>query len=347
MATIGEILQSGSLAYTKPSPASVAARRALAQQLLESSRIQNAGPFGAIANALGGSFSGYENRQAGEQETTGREQAAQSLAEALKGGGTFDSLSSIASNPWLNDGQTGLVNALLGRQIDKMDAPPYQPNYSTINDNGKVYRYDQNDPNARPELFFEGTPEAPEMPAGVDEYNFAVSQGYQGTYEEWKRSMAQAGATNIDFNQNQGVAAGFADRMAAANSILSDPALIPAMTDPTKPALAGVPVAGNYMVGPEYQMAEQAQRDFVNAILRRESGAVISPSEFENAKRQYFPQPGDSPEVIQQKAANRQLAIDGVVRSAGPSYEPPPQMSPAPPQPSGDVVDFSTYFGGQ
>ena len=60
------------------------------------------------------------------------------------------------------------------------------------------------------------------------------------------------------------------------------------------------------------QRVEQAQRDFINAILRRESGAAIAESEFSNARKQYFPQAGDSKAVIEQKARNRQLAIDGI-----------------------------------
>lgn len=63
----------------------------------------------------------------------------------------------------------------------------------------------------------------------------------------------------------------------------------------------------------DQQSVEQAQRDFVNAILRRESGAVISPQEFNNARQQYFPQPGDEPKVIEQKARNRALAVQGVL----------------------------------
>ena len=57
----------------------------------------------------------------------------------------------------------------------------------------------------------------------------------------------------------------------------------------------------------EYKQIEQAQRDFINATLRRESGAAIAPSEFENAQLQYFPQPGDTPEVVKQKQKNREM----------------------------------------
>jgi len=62
----------------------------------------------------------------------------------------------------------------------------------------------------------------------------------------------------------------------------------------------------------DQQSIEQAQRDFINAVLRRESGAVISPGEFTNAQKQYFPQPGDSLKVLAQKRANRTLAIKGL-----------------------------------
>lgn len=78
---------------------------------------------------------------------------------------------------------------------------------------------------------------------------------------------------------------------------------------------------GNYLQSDEYQLFEQARRNFVNAVLRRESGAVISDEEFANADRQYFPAPGDSDAVIKQKRANRRTAIEGLKRAAGPAYK--------------------------
>lgn len=83
-------------------------------------------------------------------------------------------------------------------------------------------------------------------------------------------------------------------------------------------AAGGLPFdLGNYLVSENYQQFDQAKRDFVNSILRRESGAVISDQEFANAERQYFPIPGDSPQVIAQKRANRQSALQGVRAGAG------------------------------
>lgn len=66
---------------------------------------------------------------------------------------------------------------------------------------------------------------------------------------------------------------------------------------------------------------EQAERNFVNSILRRESGAVISPSEFESAEKQYFPRVGDTPEVLAQKKQNRMTAIEGLKQEAGRAYD--------------------------
>lgn len=74
--------------------------------------------------------------------------------------------------------------------------------------------------------------------------------------------------------------------------------------------------------GAEYQKFDQAQRDFINATLRRESGAVISPAEFDNANKQYFPMPGDTKDVIAQKRANRAEAIRGIGAGGGRGYRP-------------------------
>lgn len=172
-------------------------------------------------------------------------------------------------------------------------------------------------------LIAQGPDKLPTPTDDMREYEMAKQQGYTGSFVDYQTEMRKAGATNIDLNANQGAAAAYADRMVSADAVLSDPMLTEAMTSLVEQGKAGVPIAGNFLVSKEFQMAEQAQRDFVNAVLRRESGAVISPSEFENAKKQYFPQPGDTPEVIVQKARNRKTAIAGVSRAAGSNYSPP------------------------
>lgn len=70
--------------------------------------------------------------------------------------------------------------------------------------------------------------------------------------------------------------------------------------------------------GADRQRYEQSVRAFALALLRRESGAAISKSEFENVEKAFFAQPGDGPEVITQKQADRQAALDGLKNESGP-----------------------------
>jgi len=130
---------------------------------------------------------------------------------------------------------------------------------------------------------------------------------------------------NMGYNEEQAKAAGFADRVNDSNPIFTDPKAQAALADPWQRGLASIPIAGNYLVSDDYQVGDQATRDYINALLRRESGAVISPGEFANANKQYIPQPGDSEEVLQRKEINRQNAAVGMARSAGPTYRPKTQ----------------------
>lgn len=66
------------------------------------------------------------------------------------------------------------------------------------------------------------------------------------------------------------------------------------------------------------QKADQAIENFIAASLRQESGAAISPMEFERQYKIFYPAAGDSPEVIAQKAAARKQAIGAFQIAAGP-----------------------------
>lgn len=80
---------------------------------------------------------------------------------------------------------------------------------------------------------------------------------------------------------------------------------------------SGLGAATNWTQSEAQQQVEQAQRDFINAVLRRESGAAIANSEFANARQQYFPQPGDDPKTLRNKAINRRTAIQGFKAEVG------------------------------
>ena len=124
--------------------------------------------------------------------------------------------------------------------------------------------------------------------------------------------------------QDQAASAGFVTRMRNANDVMSDPKISEygmGVKGTMNRANSAIPIIGNSFVDPQYQQLDQAQRNFINATLRRESGASISPGEFENARIQYFPQVGDSPEVIKQKELNRQDAIKGVLYATTPQFQ--------------------------
>ena len=122
----------------------------------------------------------------------------------------------------------------------------------------------------------------------------------------------------------QSNAALYASRMLNAEKIFQNPAIASTGQNAWEVGKSKLPGAGTYYSwnSPEYQQFDQAKRDFVNATLRRESGAVINPDEFANAERQYFPRPGDSEAVLKQKAANRREAIKGIAAGAGRGYRP-------------------------
>lgn len=93
-----------------------------------------------------------------------------------------------------------------------------------------------------------------------------------------------------------------------------------------KDKLSGVWGVGHF-TSDDLKRQQQAERNFVTATLRKESGASISKGEFETAEKQYFPREGDSPEVIAQKRANRQQVIEGMKLGSGRAWEQLPQVA--------------------
>jgi len=134
--------------------------------------------------------------------------------------------------------------------------------------------------------------------------------------------ISQPGAAKVDQpSADQGKVAGFADRIQMALPIITDTS--PAAMSRWQQLLGQAPILGNSLITEEFQQHMQAERNFINATLRRESGAEIKQTEFDNARKQYIPQPGDGPKVLEQKARNRETILNGMIREAGPAYKPP------------------------
>jgi hypothetical protein len=61
--------------------------------------------------------------------------------------------------------------------------------------------------------------------------------------------------------------------------------------------------------------------DFAMAVLRKESGAAITPTEQEMIQVQYIPQPFDKAEVLAQKSKARKIAVSGMISQAGKAFD--------------------------
>ena len=125
--------------------------------------------------------------------------------------------------------------------------------------------------------------------------------------------------------ESQGNATAYGMRMASAEETLQNLA----KTGNLRPAvISGAPLIGGVAAqslptwlggnSDEQQQVKQAKTNFITAVLRKESGAVISPSEFDTEDKKYFPQVNDGPKTIKQKADARQLAIKAIKIQAGP-----------------------------
>ena len=80
-------------------------------------------------------------------------------------------------------------------------------------------------------------------------------------------------------------------------------------------------VLPSYFQSSEYRQYDQAARNFINAVLRRESGAVISPSEFDNAYKQYLPRPNDDVETLKNKKMNRDIVFASLKKASGNAFQ--------------------------
>lgn len=115
-------------------------------------------------------------------------------------------------------------------------------------------------------------------------------------------------------NDTQAKALQFGSRMQNANEILDKLAEKGVnVSTPGSTAGYGIGAVVNALQPEDRQQLDQAKRDFINAVLRRESGAAISPTEFDSAEKQYFPQTGEGEKQRAQKKAARELSMRGIL----------------------------------
>lgn len=123
-------------------------------------------------------------------------------------------------------------------------------------------------------------------------------------------------ASDKPLTEAQAKATVFQNQMAAAESELGrverDPSKLTSQADI---AMAASPL--NILASPEAQRAKQAQEQWAESFLRFKTGAASTEEEVKRNVKTFFPQQGDKPDVIEQKARMRAQAQRDVAIAAG------------------------------
>jgi len=133
--------------------------------------------------------------------------------------------------------------------------------------------------------------------------------------DERMRTLAAARANARPASGPELRAYGFYARAADAEKVLTE--LQPNIVDKGYFGQLRLKYAPNAMQDDTNQAYMQAQRQFTEARLRKDSGAAIADSEYEKDAITYFPQPGDSEATLKRKAAARKVVLDALRREAG------------------------------
>jgi len=220
---------------------------------------------------------------------------------------SMQQLMEAAQNPWLNDQQRGLVNMLIKQQMDAQD-----PN------NALDAEY------KRAQIEALRTKETAK-PAGIQEYEYAKQQGFPGTFQDWEASKKGGMSLQVDpttgavtfqqgnmkpMTEGQSKDTVFSTRAAGALPLIDQ--FGDALTSLPETMGGKVPVIGNFAKSKEFQQAEQAGKEFLQAILRKDTGAAITSEETAEYGTVYLPRPGDSPELLAQKKASRSRALEAL-----------------------------------
>ena len=188
-----------------------------------------------------------------------------------------------------------------------------------------------------PTLIQRALPEQVKPTTDMQNYEFAKSTGFKGSFNDFKNQIipyqqaqldlerekfnfdrTQKG-TGKDLTEAQGKASAFQSQMVSANNIVNQ--LEAAGFDPTslrnQTAVKLAGGAANPVVPVTAQQYKQAQNQWSEAFLRFKTGAAATEPEVVLNNRTFFPVFGDKPEQIAQKAAMREQAERDIGIAAG------------------------------
>lgn len=187
------------------------------------------------------------------------------------------------------------------------------------------------DPQTLQPIFDSRTTGTPEMPADVQEYQF---------YAEQERAAGREPLSIIDYNQalkgngltvttnadgtttvqqggapkplTEGQSKDTVYATRAANALPTIDELENTLLSLPDNMAGGVPIIGNYLQSEDYQVARDAGLEYLASILRKDTGAAVTPSEEALYGRIFLPQPGDKEATVQMKRQRRALAVEAI-----------------------------------
>jgi hypothetical protein len=107
----------------------------------------------------------------------------------------------------------------------------------------------------------------------------------------------------------------FWNRMDATSSDIDK--FAPALMDRGERIKDGVPMFGNSLVSEDYQRGRRAGGEWLVSILRPDTGATVTDTEWDTYAPIYLPEPGDGPNQLADKTAARARAAEGLKKGLG------------------------------
>lgn len=326
-------------------PQQAARKRALAESMLaqSGSGASNWGEgLARVAQALTGTV--LEGR-ASDAERAGADEVAALLAGLSPESG-FSDITAALSNPWVAEspGGSSIAQALLSQNMQRND-PMYQMQLERagleldalrnpvveraplINaGNGSIY-----DPNSMEWLTapvaeggaldqtdtmrnLEWRASQAGLVPGTDEYaQFMLSGGQGGTAlsvgPDGQVSFTTGNAKPLTEAQSKDAV--YFTRASGSLPIIDS--LEQSLLSFGDYAANAIPAGlGNFLQSEDYQVAQNAGKEFLASILRKDTGAAVTPSEEKLYGDIFLPRPGDKPATLERKREARALALAAI-----------------------------------
>ena len=157
------------------------------------------------------------------------------------------------------------------------------------------------------------------LPSSVQEYQFAVSQGFKGTFADYQEQMNKSKATKIEIPTGEERKGGFlANRVQFGMQQMADvirtnpPAATPEKLPSLVKFLTQSDFLSNSLTSPDRQRIEAAQLDILDAALTIGTGAAYTREQLEGYRKSYFPQLNDDKTTV----ADKQKRLENLLESA-------------------------------